>query len=362
VRRPVVFTVAVALIGVAAGIALAARDRSSVLGIVQVASGFTRPVFATAPRSEPGRLYVVEQPGTIRVLIRGKRRAEPFLDIRSLVDSDGNEQGLLGLAFDPGYAKNHRFYVDYTGKPNGDTYVVSYRSDGTRAIKSSVRRLLFVRQPYANHNGGMLAFDTKGRLYVGMGDGGSAGDPQNHAQNPNDLLGKLLRLDPLGRTPPEVVALGLRNPWRFSFDRKNGDLYIGDVGQGKIEEIDYVAGGITSLLNFGWRVNEGRSSYQPGQLGPGKLTTPIAQYTHADGCSVTGGYVYRGTLVPAAVGRYFYGDFCSGTVWSLTVDGRDVSAPRREPFPVSNLSSFGEGPAGELYPVSLDGVIYKLRG
>ena len=361
-RRLAVLTVAVVMVGVAAGIALAGRDRSSALGIVQVASGFTRPVFVTAPRSEPGRLYVVEQPGVIRVLIRGKRRAEPFLDIRSLVDSDRNEQGLLGLAFDPGYAKNHRFYVDYTGKPNGDTYVVSYRSDGTRAVTASARRLLFVRQPYANHNGGMLAFDAKGWLYVGMGDGGSGGDPQNHAQNPNDLLGKLLRLAPLGRTPPAVVALGLRNPWRFSFDRRTGDLYIGDVGQNKDEEIDYVAGGVTALFNFGWRVYEGRSSYQHGQLGPGMLRMPIAQYSHADGCSVTGGYVYRGKLVPAAVGRYFYGDFCSGTVWSLKVDGQDVSAPRREPFRVSNLSSFGEGPAGELYLVSLDGVIYKLRG
>jgi len=356
-----VLVLAVILVGVAAGFAVASADRVDTLGITQVATGFTRPVFVTAPRSEPGRLYVVEQPGTIRVLIRGKRRAEPFLDLRPLVDSDGNEQGLLGLAFDPAYAKNHRFYVDYTGKPNGDTYVVSYRSNGTRAIPSSAKRLLYVPQPYPNHNGGMLAFDAKGRLFVGMGDGGSGGDPQNRAQNPNELLGKLLRLDPLGRTGPTVAALGLRNPWRFSFDRQNGDLYIGDVGQNKFEEIDYVPGGLTTLLNFGWRVYEARASYQAGQLGPGKLTMPIASYPHADGCSVTGGYVYRGKLVPEAVGRYFYGDFCSGTIWSLTAGPQGVSAPRRESFPVADLSSFGEGPAAELYLVSLDGTIYKLR-
>jgi glucose/arabinose dehydrogenase len=208
----------------------------------------------------------------------------------------------------------------------------------------------------------MLAFDPKGRLFVGMGDGGAGGDPENRAQNPNELLGKLLRLDPLGVKKPTVAALGLRNPWRFSFDRKNGDLYVGDVGQGTIEEIDYVKGGVGSLRNFGWRVYEGRDSYQPGQLGPGTLTMPIAQYSHADGCSVTGGYVYRGKLVPAAVGRYFYGDFCSGIVWSLTAGAKGVSTPRREPFPVADLSSFGEGPTGELYLVSLGGTIYRLRG
>src|SRR5262249_37660885 len=174
------------LAGIAAAVAFAGAKRGSALSVGQFATGFTRPVFVTAPRSEPRRLYVVEQPGTIRVLVRGKLRAEPLLDIRSLVDSDGNEQGLLGLAFDPAYAKNHRFYVDYTGKPSGDTYVVSYRSDGTRAIPSTAKQLLHVPQPYENHNGGMLAFDAKGRLFVGMGDGGSGGDPGNRAQNPNE--------------------------------------------------------------------------------------------------------------------------------------------------------------------------------
>ncbi len=361
-RRCVGAVAILTLAGAATGLALARNERGADLSISVFASGFKSPVLVTGSRSEPSRLYVVEQRGVIRVLIRGRLRSEPFLDIRGRVDSDGNEQGMLGLAFDPGYAKNRRLYVDYTGKPDGDTYVVAYRSDGTRAIPTSARQILHVSQPYPNHNGGMLAFGPDGRLYVGMGDGGSQGDPQNRAQNPDELLGKLLRLDTLDGKAPQVVALGLRNPWRFSFDRKTGDLYIGDVGQNEIEEVDYVPAGVKGLINFGWRVYEGRSVYQPGQLGPGTLTMPIAQYTHDLGCSVIGGYVYRGKLVPAAAGRFFYGDACSGSVWSLTVTNGNVSPVRTEPFTVSNISSFGEGPAGEIYLVSLDGPIYRLRG
>jgi len=361
-RRLVGVTAVVALAAAATGLALARSNQPAALGIVEVASGFTRPVFVTAPRTEPGRLYVVEQPGVVRVVIRGKRRAEPFLDIRSLVDSDGNEQGLLGLAFDPRYARNHRFYVNYTGKPNGDTYVVAYRSDGTRAIRSSARLLLHVGQPYSNHNGGMIAFGPDGKLYVGMGDGGAGGDPENRAQNPDELLGKLLRLDPNGKAQPAISALGLRNPWRFSFDRRNGDLYIGDVGQNAIEEVDRVPGGSSRVYNFGWRVYEGRSVFEQGSLGPGVLTPPIAQYTHDEGCTVVGGYVYRGKTVNAAAGRFFYGDYCAGTIWSLAAKGGNVSSPRRESFQVQELSSFGEDAAGELYLVSLNGTIFRLRG
>jgi glucose/arabinose dehydrogenase len=349
-----------ALAGAAAGVALAGSGRTQALGIVRVASGLKSTVLVTAPRSEPGRLYIVEQEGVVRVMVGGRLRAQPFLDIRNRVVF-GGEQGLLGLAFDPGYAKNRRFYVNYTGRPNGDTYVVAFRSNGTRAVVSSARQLLHVAQPYANHNGGNLAFGRDGKLYVGMGDGGSGGDPQNRAQNPNELLGKLLKLDPSGKSAPEIRALGLRNPWRFSFDRANGDLYIGDVGQNAIEEVDYVPAGTTGLLNFGWRVYEGRSPFQQGELGPGTLTMPIAQYTHDDGCTVVGGYVYRGKLVRAAQGRYFYGDYCSGIVWSLTVKGGNVSGPRREVFKVDQLSSFGEDAAGELYLVSLGGTIYRLK-
>jgi glucose/arabinose dehydrogenase len=351
----------VALAGASAAVAVARGDHASTLGIARIASGFQRPVYATTPRSEPGRLYVVEQAGVIRVLVKGKLRAQPFLDIRSRVGSDGNEQGLLGLAFDPAYATNRLFYVDYTDK-SGDTRIVAFRSNGARAIVSSARQLLHIAQPYSNHNGGMVAFGPDRKLYVGMGDGGAGGDPGNRAQNPNDLLGKLLRVDTLGRAAPGIRALGLRNPWRFSFDRRTGDLYIGDVGQNAIEEIDYASAGSTDLLNFGWRVYEGRSVYEEGELGPGVLAPPIAQYTHDDGCTVVGGYVYRGKAVRSAAGRYFYGDYCSGIVWSLTVRDSNVSSPRREVFKVPELSSFGEDAAGELYLVSLGGSIYRLKG
>ena len=193
-----------------------------------------------------------------------------------------------------------------------------------------------------------------------MGDGGSGGDPENRAQNQKSRLGKLLRIDVRHGGRVTLAALGLRNPWRFSFDRANGDLYIGDVGQNANEEIDYIRAGTKKLLNFGWRVYEGSETYQPGKLGPGRLTGPIAEYQHGPGCSVTGGYVYRGRAVPDAVGRYFYGDYCSGEIWSLELrDGRSTN-PRREPFSVESLSSFGQDAAGELYLVSLDGAVYRL--
>jgi glucose/arabinose dehydrogenase len=339
--------------------AYAAPKHKVALRLKLVVSGLQSPVFVAAAPGEPNRLYIVEQAGVIRIFERGKLRAEPFLDLRSRVSSDGGERGLLGLAFDPGCATNHRFYLDYTDK-QGDTNVVSLRAAGGRTIAASLRRLLFVKQPYSNHNGGMVAVGPDRVLYVGMGDGGSGGDPENRAQNPDSRLGKLLRIDVRHGGTVTNAALGLRNPWRFSFDRANGDLYIGDVGQNAIEEIDYVRAGTKGLLNFGWRVYEGTTTYQAGTLGPGRLTGPIAQYSHRPGCSVTGGYVYRGKAVPAAAGRYFYGDYCSGTVWSLTVRNGKVSRVRREPFTLPSLSSFGQDAAGELYLVSLDGVVYRL--
>ncbi len=339
----------------------AAVERTSALRLEKIVSGLNRPVFVTAAPGEPDRLYIVEQSGVVRTFEQGKLLAASFLDIRSLVGSEGNEQGLLGLAFDPGYATNHRYYVDYTDK-QGNTNVASLQGTRGRTVKGSLAQLLYVKQPYANHNGGMVVVGPDRNLYVGMGDGGSGGDPENRAQNPRSRLGKLLRIDVRHGGRVTTRALGLRNPWRFSFDRATGDLYIGDVGQNAIEEIDYVRAGTTALLNFGWRVYEGSTTYTAGTLGPGRLTGPIAQYSHQLGCSVTGGDVYRGRAVPAAAGRYFYGDYCSGTIWSLTVRNGRTSRVRREPFTLSSLSSFGEDLAGELYLVSLDGAVYRLAG
>ncbi|RDI73486.1 Glucose/sorbosone dehydrogenase [Gaiella occulta] len=337
-----------------------ADGQPSALRLQKVLSGLDAPVYVTAPRSEPGRLYVVERGGTVRVVERGRLRRTPFLDISAQVRA-GGEQGLLGLAFAPDYATSRLLVVDYTDR-DGNSRIVRYRSDGVRAVPDSARRLLLVRQPYPNHNGGMVAYGRDGKLYVGFGDGGSAGDPENRAQSMRTLLGKIVRLDPARPgARPLIVALGLRNPWRFSFDRANGDLYIGDVGQDAIEEVDHVAWPWNGLLNFGWDVYEGRSSFEPKPLGPGRLVQPVAQYSHARGCSITGGYVYRGTAVPSARGRYFYGDYCSGTIWSLTIAGAGARQVRREPISLEGLSSFGEDAAGELYAVSADsGTLFRL--
>jgi glucose/arabinose dehydrogenase len=328
-------------------------------------SGLDAPTHLAAPRTEPNRLYVVEQPGRIRLFVNGRRRATPFLDIRNRVTS-GGEQGLLSVAFHPGWAKNRRFYVDYTDT-GGDTRVVEYRANraGTRAILSTRRQLLFIRQPYANHNGGQLAFGPDGYLYIGMGDGGSGGDPENRAQNLRALLGKLLRMNVNARPPrAQIVGYGLRNPWRFSFDRANGDLYIADVGQGDWEEIDYTPRRSPGLENYGWRVYEGRARYRSSQQpnAAGHLVFPVEVYSHDEGCSVTGGFVYRGSRVPALRGRYIYGDYCSGLIWTLRIEGGRAVETRREAVRVGDLSSFGEDARGELYAVSLSGRVYRITG
>jgi glucose/arabinose dehydrogenase len=330
-----------------------------------VVSGLQEPTFVGALRSEPGRLYVVERAGLIRVVVNGRLRTQPFLDLRSRVGSDDSEQGLLSVAFHPRYATNHRFFVDYTDK-EGDTRVVEFRSNGTVGLPGTARQLLFVNQPYSNHNGGQVEFGPDGRLYVGMGDGGSGGDPNNFAQNLGSRLGKLLRLnvDRAGASW-QIAGYGLRNPWRFSWDRATRDLYIGDVGQNAWEEVDLRTpaqqGG---LNNYGWRVWEGRARYTVGQnVNPrGRLVFPITAYSHSGGCSITGGYVYRGKAVPAARGRYFYGDYCEGTIWSLRAVKGKLRDVRREPFKVSGLTSFGEGAGGELFAVGLGGALYKLTG
>jgi glucose/arabinose dehydrogenase len=321
-----------------------------------VLSGLQQPVYVTAPRTERNRLYVVEQRGVIRVADRGRLRATPFLDISAQVLS-GGEQGLFSVAFHPQYAANRRFYVQYTDRA-GDTRVVEYRSNGTTALPRTARQLFFSKDPYGNHNGGQLAFGPNGRLYFTIGDGGAGGDPENRSQNMRSLFGKLLSLN-VATKGIRIEALGLRNAWRFTFDRANGDLYIGDVGQGELEEINYLPRVSPGLENFGWDVYEGSERFEDKAPGPGKLVFPVAEYTHADGCSVTGGYVYRGSRA-ALRGRYIYGDYCSGIVWSFKIQDGKARSLRREPFKVSNLTSFGEDAAGELYAVSHGGTIYRL--
>jgi glucose/arabinose dehydrogenase len=352
---------ACALAVVAANCASGGNDHAQ-LRFREIARGFKHPVFLGAPRSEPNDLYVVEKAGRIRLLVNGRLRASAFLDIRNLVGSSGSEQGLFSVAFHPNYAQNHRFFVDYTDR-NGDTRVVEYRSNGTRVVPGSRRQLLFVDQPYANHNGGQVAFGPDDRLYVGMGDGGSGGDPGNRAQNLGTKLGKLLRLNVDRRDARwQIAAYGLRNPWRFSWDRRTGNLYVGDVGQNAWEEVDVrTPAGQRVLTNYGWSAYEGRARFRPGRLNRrGRLVFPVAVYSHSRGCSVTGGYVYRGTALPSEQGRYFYGDYCAGTVWSFSFSDGRARGLRRESSNVPSLSSFGEDASGELYAASLEGRVYRL--
>jgi glucose/arabinose dehydrogenase len=328
------------------------------LGLRLVVGGLSSPLYVASIPSQPLKLYVVEQVGAIRVLVDGKLRAAPFLDIHSKVKS-GEEQGLLSVAFHPNYKTNHKFYVDYTDT-NGDTRVIEYKSDGNVALRA-LRQLLFVKQPYANHNGGQLQFGPDGWLYLGMGDGGSGGDPQNRAQNLKERLGKLLRINVNSKKPiVQIAGYGLRNPWRFSFDKPTGDLYIGDVGQNAWEEVDYTPKNSPGLENYGWRVYEGTHVYSAGEKPNtvGHLVMPVAEYPHSTGgCSITGGYVYRGTQIAALNGRYVYGDFCSGKIWSLAIQDGKAADVRAEAINVKNLSSFGVDARGELYAVSLDGTV-----
>ncbi len=330
----------------------------SALRIVRVASGFSGPTYVTAPRSELDRLYVVERAGVIRVLERGKLRAQPFLDIRSDVRSTGFEQGLLSMAFDPSYADNHRFYVDYTDRENA-VRVMQFRSDGTRALAGTARELLRVPKSTPSHNGGQLQFGPDGLLYVSVGDGGGHYNPKNTAQDLGSRLGKLLRTDP-AQPSWQVAGYGFRNPWRFSFDRGTGDLWIGDVGEAKREEIDWRPRGAPPA-NFGWPRYEGRQVVKSVKVAKGgPLVFPVFDWGHDKGCAATGGYVYRGQAVPAARGRYFFGDWCAGLVASFRLVSGKPQDLRVEPFRVPSITSFGEDARGELYLVSEKGAIFRL--
>jgi glucose/arabinose dehydrogenase len=329
--------------------------------LVRLVDGLNKPVALTfAPGDPERRLFIVEKGGLVRVLRGGKLDAQPFLDVRDRV-SGATEQGLLGLAFHPDWAHNGRFYVDYTDR-KGDTRVVEF----DRAYRQ--RELLFVKHPFSNHNGGNLVFGPDGKLYVGTGDGGWANDPFGNGQDPKALLGKMLRLDvdAPGRPAPAMVARGLRNPWRYAFDRKTGDLYIADVGQDRWEEVDVVPAGTLAGRNFGWKIMEGLHCRSGSSCDRNGLTLPVLEYNHKAGCSITGGFVYRGKKLPALDGAYFYADYCTAMVRSFRWQGGRVGdawdwrATLDPETQLANISSFGEDADGELYLLSLDGVVWAL--
>ena len=333
----------------------------------QIAAGLIRPVDLQDDGS--GRLYLVEKAGRILIFENGQLLPEPFLDIDDRVNDGSNEMGLLGLAFHPDYAQNGFFYVNYTGA-GGNTFISRFQANGNSADPSGETNLLKVDQPFPNHNGGVLTFGPDGYLYAGLGDGGGQGDPFGNAQNLDVLLGKILRIDvdsPDGQPyaiPPdnpfgnEILHYGLRNPWRISFDKMTGDLYIADVGQGAWEEIDFVPAGSPGGLDFGWDFYEGSHDYDPQGIA-GEYVFPVAEYSHDEGgCSVTGGYVYHGSM-PEWNGIYLYGDYCTGYVWGLI----NVAGGWQHKLlfqPNARITSFGQDTAGEIYIVSDTGEVYKL--
>ena len=345
---------------------------------------FERMVFLTHAGDDTNWLFLALQPGRIMVFPNQSdvSRAEVFLDIRDRVNDRGNEEGLLGLAFDSRFSENGYFYVYYSASNPRRSVLSRFSVDGeqaNRANPDSERVVLEVPQPYSNHNGGAIHFAADGYLYVALGDGGSSGDPKGNGQDPGTLLGSILRIDPAaassygnysipGDNPfvgvsgfrDEIWAFGFRNPWRFSFDRETGDLWAGDVGQRGYEEIDLVKRG----LNYGWNVMEGFHCYPPSvsSCRQDGLEPPLVEYPLTSGnCAVTGGYVYRGGRVPLLQGAYLYGDFCSGRIWGLIYDGQEVSDTQLLLDSSLQISSFGEDEAGELYILSFDRKIYGLR-
>lgn len=343
--------------------------------LTQVASGFSSPAHLTHAADESDRLFVVEQPGTVRILDSGAVRSTPLLDIRDRV-AFGGERGLLSVAFHPDFADNGRLYVDYTRRSDGATVVSEFTvgDGGGRVDPDSERILLTIEQPFSNHNGGQLQFGPDGYLYVGMGDGGAGGDPRNNGQDLGSLLGALLRIDvnPRNGQPygipsdnpfvdqadarDEIYAYGLRNPWRFSFDRCTGDLFLADVGQNQWEEVDLVEKG----GNYGWNVMEGSHCYNAADCDRAGLELPIAEYGHSQGCSITGGYVYRGSHIPELIGHYIFADFCSGRVWStFRTEAGDWEMHQLLDTDL-RLTSFGEDASGELYAVDANGGVYRV--
>ena len=339
---------------------------------------FERPVLLTHAGDGTGRVYVVEQHGVIhRIDPATPERTDVFLDISARVSRRGNEEGLLGLAFDPGFVESGRFYVYYSAASPRRS-VLSRFETGADGLgnEASESVLLEVPQPFSNHNGGMIEFGPDGMLYVALGDGGSAGDPQRHGQYLGTLLGTILRIDvaPEGGAPyaipadnpfvgqsgarGEIWAYGLRNAWRFSFDRETGDLWTGDVGQNALEEVDVVRRG----GNYGWNVMEGSRCFRSSSCNADDFEPPVAEYGREMGCSITGGYVYRGQRLPDLRGVYLYADFCSGRIWGLRYDGERVTEQAQLARAGFQIPSFGEDEAGEVYVLGFDGGIYRFAG
>lgn len=371
---------------------ITARPAVTPLTTVRIASGLSRPVFVCSPPADNERLFITEQyTGLIKIWRNDSVLARPFLDIGDSLATSGNEQGLLGMAFHPDFETNHYFFVDYT-KVGGASVIKRYTvsaTDPDSADFSSGVTIMTIPQPYSNHNGGMIAFSPiDGYLYIGMGDGGSGGDPQNRAQDGTSLLGKMLRIDvdagfPYGIPPAnpyidsattqdEIWAKGLRNPWRFSFDALTGEMYIGDVGQNAWEELSYQPANSPGGENYGWRLKEGTHCYNPSSNcdTEGILTDPIYEYSHSSSrCSITGGYVYRGCAIPDLQGTYFFADYCTSEVWSFRFDGTNITeftnrTAELEPgggVTIDWISSFGVDNRGELYILDhLGGEIFKI--
>lgn len=351
-----------------------------VIQLTPVATNIPKPVAITSAADGSGRLFIALQGGSILIYNGRQILPAPFLDIGALVSISG-ERGLLGLAFHPHFAVNGLFYIDYTDLA-GDTVIARYTvsADPDAADPTSAAIILSVSQPFANHNGGQLQFGPDGYLYIGMGDGGSGGDPMNNAQSLSGLLGKILRLDvdtavpyaipadnPFRGTPgaaPEIWALGLRNPWRFSFDRQSGDFFIADVGQDDIEEIDFQAAASGGGENYGWRLMEGGNCFDPPtNCNDGSLTIPILAYSHLLGCAVIGGFRYRGPLNAGMQGIYFYGDFCSGRIWGAAQDAQGTWHADELLDTALQITAFGEDETGELYVASFlpaPGAVYSI--
>ncbi len=359
----------------AATVAYSLNASALALRLENVAAGFDSPLYVTAPAGD-ARLFVVEQTGRIRIVASGTVLPVPFLDLSTRI-STGGERGLLSVAFHPQYASNGFFFVNFTDVA-GNTRVERFHVSGNANVADPVSSTLIIgiAQPFANHNGGLVMFGTDGMLYIGMGDGGSGGDPNGNGQNRNALLGKMLRIDVNGALPyrvppdnpfvgqlgtrPEIWAYGLRNPWRFAFDRVSGQLYIADVGQGAREEID-VAAASAGGLNYGWNVMEGMACYAAASCARAGLTLPLFDYDHSQGCSITGGFVYRGTRIPELAGVYLYSDYCSGWLHSIHVVGGTVTEQRDWHIAsVGSITSFGEDATGELYMTSSSGGVYRI--